>query len=245
MILPKIVIPSHKRADRVKTTRLVADAIICVAESQADQYREYNPDIEIVTHPDTVVGLPPKLQWIYQKFQNVFFLDDDLLEFRAVYRTQNLKIDDPLMVRDLIYKTAIEAKNAGCYLYGFSKDPNPLMYIAQEPIQLTGFVIGCATGIWHSDKLYWDCSMKMKGDVWISLLNAYYYRKCWKDMRYCFTAEETFKNSGGLTEHRNVEREKEMFDYLKEHFGDVVVEKKEMRLRKKRHPYEMTIKLPF
>ena len=40
--------------------KLVLDPIICVAESQADLYRQYNPDCEIVTHPDDVIGLIPK-----------------------------------------------------------------------------------------------------------------------------------------------------------------------------------------
>ena len=37
----KIVIPSHKRHDRVLSKRLVNNPIICVAESQADIYRQY------------------------------------------------------------------------------------------------------------------------------------------------------------------------------------------------------------
>ena len=51
----KIVIPSHKRHDRVFAKKLVNNPIICVAESQADLYRQYNPECEIVTHPDDVI----------------------------------------------------------------------------------------------------------------------------------------------------------------------------------------------
>ena len=40
----KIVIPSHKRHDRVFAKKLVNNPIICVAESQADLYRQYNPE---------------------------------------------------------------------------------------------------------------------------------------------------------------------------------------------------------
>ena len=40
----KIVIPSHKRHDRVFSKKLVLDPIICVAESQADLYRQFNPE---------------------------------------------------------------------------------------------------------------------------------------------------------------------------------------------------------
>ena len=52
----KIVIPSHKRHDRVFAKKLVNDPIICVAESQADLYQQFNPECEIVTHPDDVSG---------------------------------------------------------------------------------------------------------------------------------------------------------------------------------------------
>ena len=45
---------SHKRHDRVFATKLVHDPIICVAESQADLYQQFNPECEIVTHPDDV-----------------------------------------------------------------------------------------------------------------------------------------------------------------------------------------------
>ena len=50
----RIVIPSHKRHDRVFAKYLVNDPIICVAKSQGDIYREFNPDCEIVTHPDDI-----------------------------------------------------------------------------------------------------------------------------------------------------------------------------------------------
>lgn len=247
LVLPKIVIPSHKRADRVKTTKIVADPIVCVAESQEAEYREHNPDIEVVTHPDSVIGLPPKLQWIYERFGNVFFLDDDIVAVKRVYEDDNSRtnITDKELVRDIIMKTAIDAQNAGAYLYGFSKDPNPLLYNAHDPIVMSGYVTGCATGVWASPKLRWDCRMKIKGDIWISCLNAYYHRKIWRDTRFCFVQEKTFKNAGGLAEIRNTILEKEMYDFLKEHFGEVIQLKQEGALRKKRHEFEISMKVPF
>lgn len=74
----KIVIPSHKRHDRVFAKKLVNDPIICVAECQADLYRQFNPDCEIVTHPDDVVGLIPKRNWMAKYFKELFMLDDDV-----------------------------------------------------------------------------------------------------------------------------------------------------------------------
>lgn len=68
----RIVIPSHKRHDRVFAKYLVNDPIICVAKSQADIYRDYNPDCEIVAHPDDVVGLIPKRNWMTKHFNEQF-----------------------------------------------------------------------------------------------------------------------------------------------------------------------------
>lgn len=81
----KIVIPSHKRHDRVFAKKLVNDPIVCVAESQADLYREFNPDCEIVTHPDDIIGLIPKRNWMAKYFGELFMLDDDVHACKTLY----------------------------------------------------------------------------------------------------------------------------------------------------------------
>ena len=73
----KCIILSHKRANNVRTHRSVANCAVCVPESQKEEYEKYN-DIEIITHPDTVIGYSAKVKWIYDKYPNVFMLDDDL-----------------------------------------------------------------------------------------------------------------------------------------------------------------------
>ena len=81
----KIVIPSHKRHDRVFAKKLVNDPIICVAESQADLYQQFNPECEIVTHPDDVMGLIPKRNWMAKHFGELFMLDDDVHACKPIY----------------------------------------------------------------------------------------------------------------------------------------------------------------
>ncbi len=58
--------------------KLLTDPIICVAESQADLYRQFNPECEIVTHPDDIIGLVPKRNWMAKHFGEIFMLDDDV-----------------------------------------------------------------------------------------------------------------------------------------------------------------------
>ena len=90
----QIVIPSHKRAGRVRTTSVVANAIICVPESQQADYARSNPNTEIVTHPDTVIGLARKRDWIIKHFRDVFMLDDDIGSMQRVYTEQAKKKED-------------------------------------------------------------------------------------------------------------------------------------------------------
>lgn len=72
-----IVIPTYKRPERVISKTLVTDPILCVAQSEEAAYKEFNPDCEIVVHPDSVKGLPAKRNWIVQHFGEMFMLDDD------------------------------------------------------------------------------------------------------------------------------------------------------------------------
>lgn len=81
----KIVIPSHKRHDMVLAKKLVVDPIICVAESQSDLYRQHNPECEIVTHPDDVIGLIPKRNWMAKHFGELMMLDDDVHAVKNLY----------------------------------------------------------------------------------------------------------------------------------------------------------------
>lgn len=80
----KIVIPSHKRHDKVVSKKLVNNPIICVAKSQLELYKEYNPECEIVTHPNNIVGLIPKRNWMLEKFGELFMVDDDVFAFNKV-----------------------------------------------------------------------------------------------------------------------------------------------------------------
>lgn len=246
MIGINIVIPSHKRAANVLTTKVVQHGILCVPDSQYLEYKKYNPTTEIVAHPDTIIGLPPKLEWIRQNFDNCFFLDDDCTGFKQLYEKANPQIKDKDLVREIIENTAYSARMAGSYLFGFAKDPNPLTYNAHEPIKLTGFVLGGATGLLSGSKLYWDCNMKINGDYFISLLNAFYHRTVYKDMRYCFTFAKTFTNQGGLAGVRNTALLEEHYHYLRSKFGDAIQLKGNSNpVRKNKSQFEMSMNLPF
>ena len=86
----KIVIPSHRRADRVKTLGVAPGAILCVPKAQEGAYRKHNPGAELSAHPDDVIGLAAKRNWICERFGDVMMLDDDLTRFSRLCSTSTI-----------------------------------------------------------------------------------------------------------------------------------------------------------
>jgi hypothetical protein len=241
----EIVIPSMDRAGSVITHNYIEGCIIVVPESQEYAYRKAHPELEVVTHPDSVKGLPPKLEWIRRYFSsNLFFVDDDCKGIYRLWDFKNTRLT-PTEARDLIIATAHTARAAGCYLFGFNKNPRPETYNFFQPIQMSGYVLGGATGLLTGSKLYWNTDMKILGDYWISLLNAYYHRKAFIDNRFCFQFKDTFTSSGGLASIRNKERIKEHVELLRKCFGDAIKEKEKKGFHTPRHEYEINLNLPF
>ena len=243
----KVVIPSHKRATRVRTTSVVGNAIICIPASQEAAYRLCNPKQEIVTHPDNVIGLARKRDWISRHFGNVFMLDDDIDTMQRVYTEPGERSAvDPLTAYDLIQSTADACRQAGAFLFSFAHVPAPVLYNPLNPIDLAGYHTGCAHGVMAGSKLWYSPEIVVNEDYWISCLNAYEHRLSWKDTRFYFQQKDTFVNPGGLAEFRNVDAEEKDFDMLQRFFGkEVVTLKKSSAKSKLRHPFQKTLKLPF
>lgn len=242
----EVVIPSHKRAGRIATLGLFPSAIVCVPESQAAEYRAAHPGTQLVLHPDSVVGLAAKRNWMYQHFGNLLMLDDDITDFRRMY----LPAGEPVSIDErralaIIQETAYVAKQTGAYLWGFNSNPNPTMFKTLNPIQLTGYVTGCATGLLQGSKLWYNNQIICNEDYWISCLNAYHHRIIYKDMRFGFIQKDTFVGQGGLAEFRNLDAERADFALLRRCFGEVIQEKRDSKLAKRKHQFQKTMKLPF
>jgi len=247
----KIVIPSHGRADRVLTKDAVSNVSLCVEESQEAEYKEHNPNIEIITHPDSIVGLTLKKRWMMDYFDggDIFTIDDDIKSMKRFYAEpgESSKIT-PDLAYDIIQSTAATAYNMGAFLFGFSKSQRPVDYVAQKPFTLNEVVIGGWGGILKGSKLYYpeDPRGILGQDFFVSGLNAFYHRYCFIDNRFGFITKDNFKNPGGCANYRTVELEKDCTLWLREQFGDAIQIKKvtvgHMNLS---HPYERSLFIPY
>lgn len=242
----KIVIPSANRASRVRTKMVVNDAILCVPKSQVKEYKNFN-DLEVVGHPDSIIGLGNKRNWICEHFGDVFMLDDDLTSMRRMYvkgkgQSRIIRKD----VTAIIQQTAETARLLGVYLFGFAPTPDPRLFHAYNPFRMTGGVIGCAMGILKGSKLKFNPDVIASNDYYISLLNAFYHRRVFCDYRYSFEAHGTFKSAGGLGDSRMIKSEKSDYLLLRALFGDAVRRKKQNRVTATlSHEYQKKFNLPF
>ena len=223
MSLP-IVIPSHKRHDKVFAKKLVLNPIICVAESQADLYSQYNPDCEIVTHPDDVIGLIPKRNWMAKHFGELFMIDDDVHAVKnlVVEKGEPGVIRDPERVTEIINSLYELACMLDVHLFGFTSRISPVMYDESGFYSLSKMITGCSYGVRYNKNVWWNEEIKLKEDFWISCYMKYKERRILTDLRYNFSQKSTFVNAGGLAAFRNQEEERRSILFIKKNFGDSI-----------------------
>jgi len=245
----KIIIPSHRRHDKILAKKLLVNPILCVEESQKAIYKEYNPDLEIVTHPDSIKGLMAKNQWMLEHFEEMFMVDDDVYSFiRLHYECGEIKtIKDANFITQKILELHGMAKLTNINLFGFNKDMRPEYYDEFRPIVLNKMVGGKAYGIIADGKLNYnnDMILGLKEDYWISGLQKYYNRMILIDTRYAFVQKDNFINPGGLSAIRNEKTELLSSLKIKECFGSCVELKKSTNSAKMQINHNISFRFPF
>lgn len=242
-----IVVPSMGRSDIVSTN--IDGQILYVPESEYQEYKERNT-CEIMFHKDDEYkNLAEKRQGIYDKFGDVFMVDDDIDFVSRVWHSGNNRAThlSSSEVTELINTTYINSKNAGCYLFGFAASPNSKHYHPQKPIKMNQYINACAFGIIKSEKLYFSNKTTAAESHWINLLNAYQNRKSWMDTRFHFAQKpnSTFFLKGGQTANRTIDSEKKDTLFLRRMFGQSVKLKSDKKDVKAVHKFQRTIKIPL
>lgn len=220
----RIVIPSHKRHDRVFAKYLVNDPIICVAKSQADLYRQFNPDCEIVTHPDDVIGLVPKRNWMAKHFRELFMLDDDVCACKRLYaeKGESARVRDRDEITAVIRNLHEMACLLDVHLFGFTSRISPVMYDETNWLCLDKMITGCSYGVRYNKNTWWNEELRLKEDFWISCYVKHTERRVLTDLRYNFEQKATFVNAGGLSAIRNQDEERRSILLMRKYFGDCI-----------------------
>lgn len=249
-----VIIVSHKRAGRVTTHRYIDKGVVCVPESQYAAYAEHHKKEELLAHPDSVVGLPAKRQWVYQTLGDVFMIDDDCIGLFRIYKAQGAQarsqMASPGRAWELVQLAADTARQMGAFLFGFWSHANPMTFDQFRPFRFGGYSPGGAMGMLRGSKLWFptDCTLPID-DYWICLLNAYYHRFAWYDTRFAFGFKDTYRGPGGMSEYRVGDTEKGATEYLVKQFGSAVQpkgsRKNDQATKRQRNQWGRKIVLPW
>lgn len=234
----------------------MANALICVPASQKAEYARFHPPEVLVTHPDSVVGLCAKRQWAYDRWGDVFQLDDDSFGLFRIYRPAGKRIEvrpeitSPRRAWELIQLAGHTARQTGAHLFGFASHAHPLTYNQFRPFKRGGYSPGGAMGLLRGSRLFWPQSTAPIDDDWICLLNAFHHRYAWYDGRFAFGFRETYRGAGGMSEFRARpgSTEKDATVYLVRAFGEAVVPKKPRgsgATKRQRNEWARRIELPY
>lgn len=241
-----VIVPTHGRPNDVHALAAVRPVILCVAESQVADYEAANKGQELLVHPDTIQGISPKRQWIYEQVGEVFMLDDDCTELRRLHdpdaRSTRFEPDEAY---EMIQSTGDMARQVGAYLWGLANNAIGRNYSAFHPFRTTGYVNAAFMGLFPDPlkRLHFpDDPYCVAEDYYISGLNAFYYRFTWADDRFGFHQLHTFHNKGGLSNFRHMGHEERWMAELKRLFGEDAIVEKHMATS---HTSEKILKVPW
>lgn len=237
----KVVVPSAGRPNKITTTKYVANTILCVPEKQVDLYKEYNPKTEIVAHPNEVIGMGAKRNWIYKNFGSVFMVDDDTKGLQRLYETR-VTVCSPDEAYGIIQNLGNVAVLAGCNLFWFSKFASTMNYSGFKPFSLVGYINAVGIGLIENSLLKFSEDIVSNNDVYVCCLNAHYYHKCFIDQRFSFKQDGINKNTGGMSIQRTPETEEADIKMLQKSFGATIKLKQRAGSAKK---YNISLRFPF
>lgn len=241
----KIVIPSAGRANTICSHLYINHCIACVPEKEKKSYQEHNPLLEVISHPP-IKGIGMKREWIYKKFGNVFMMDDDLKGLKRMHQKAKDKQEvDREAAYWIIQSLGNLAQLTGAYLFGFNNFVRPEHYHGHFPYKLTGYINGCGMGLVKgAKKLRFNPDIKTNNDFFICGLNAFHYRKCFIDKRFCFAQDSFANNIGGCADVRTNEVERKDYELLRSFFG-AAVKKKTAGNTAAKHEFSKTLEIPF
>lgn len=242
----KIIVPSKGRANLITTHKHIDNVIICVAESEVEEYKKFHPDLEFSVHPDTVIGMAQKREWMRKEFGSIMMIDDDIL---GISRLTQKKGERSKLTPDeaywIIQNVGNLAKLAECYLFGFNVYKTPMSYLGTTPFATSGFINGVSMGILEgADKLKFHPEIKVNNDLYITGLNAYFYRKAFIDNRFSVMQDSFANKIGGNASARTREAELKDLMILKKSFGSAIKQPPKNKIDVK-HEFYKKIIVPF
>lgn len=218
----RVLILSRGRSASIRknTASLFPEYIdVLVPESEAEEYKSAIPN-PVITVPDDVCGLGALRNWVLDSFneETVIMVDDDIRYFYRLTGEKTERVDDPEEVIEVICNTAIMARDAGAWFFGFSQT-DIRKYNGYDPFSMCMWV-GCIVGVIGRHLRFRDD--KFKVDIDFTLQNLLVNRIVWVDTRY-YASQSRDNNSGGNAQFRTSAQFEQSIDSLKKKWGSCLI----------------------
>lgn len=217
-------IPTYRRSDNVKSLNLFPYGVLFVAESEAEDYKKNYPKAEMVTHPDSIKGLTPKLNFIMKYaldngYDGMVKVDDDFE--KCICLTPFRYSMDIEETQQMLEAEMVLCLDSGTNLFTFNQTADVRRYEAHYPFRLFSSVRIGIYGVLFKDRpvQWFDERFKLKQDIDYAFQTLYNFRHMIVDFRYSFEYEKTFESVGGCSVYRNSKSEEDSIDNLKRKWG--------------------------
>jgi hypothetical protein len=219
----KVVIPSRRRSDTIRehTLSVFPDAYVLVDEIEADDYEPVVKSGRLLTHP-SLTPLGPIQNWIIDNVsdpEGVAIVDDDTISSWCMVGWSPRRLD-PKSTMVALRNAAQCAQDAGCGLFGWAANPNPIIYEPTRPLKLSRW-LGKPLGFAPGHGLRFDERLTLMEDVDLCLQSLQKHRIIWCDARFA-TAGVALTNSGGSAHLRSDEAFARERAILKEKWGPYI-----------------------
>jgi len=217
-----ICIPSYQRP-KVETLDYLSNVKVYVAESEFEQYRQANPNADLISIPDEVQGNISRVRnyILDQNKGNITCIVDDDLRYIGMWEKNELYKLNEADVWAFLYKYTTLALDLGVKLWGIALNKDKQVYTEMIPFNLTKY-IGAPFMVHIDPSLRFDENLPLKEDYDFTLQNLNKYRRVLRVNKFHYYVKQA-EQKGGIASTRTMEEEKRQFDLLQKKWGSRIV----------------------
>lgn len=230
-----VACPSYKRV-AVETLRYIPFCKVYVAPEEYEDYLEFNP-----RHKENIVKCKQGVQGNLCRVRNyildeefkagadiVLLMDDDL---RAIehyemsedgqYGYEKVKLKEKELL-DFVYRYSVLCEDWGFKFWGINCNSDAKAYSHCSPFSTVSYIGGPFQCFLKGNELRYDERLPLKEDYDMTLQNMNKYRGALRVNKYHYVCRQS-EQKGGCAMYRNMEREKEQFELLRQKWGSKIV----------------------
>lgn len=223
-----VYIPTFKRSKEISTPYILPkglDVYVVCPESQVDEYKKENPDLDFLPCPDSVEGnMAKKRNWIKDNCEKDYFImiDDDVKHFQMIEGYEQLKMNRNQII-NMFEKGFQMMEDLGTVLWGINLNNDKRSYREFMPFSMLAPILGPFTAWKKDNSLRYDERFPTKEDYDMSLQVLHKYHKVLRMNKYSYYCGHLTGQEGGSHSIRTLDMELKQNIGLQKKWGDKVI----------------------